>query len=487
MTERVDQGAARAQTDQRADQRARKERVALISIFISLSMACLKLVAGLASGSLAVMSEAGNNFGDVVTTVLTYYAIRVSNKPADAEHQYGHGKVEALTALIETGFLFALAAFILIEAVRRFFSGDVDVEASPLVFAVLIGSICVDSWRWRALSKVARETGSEALAADALNFSSDMVASFLAIVGLVAANFGYPQGDALAALGVACFIGFAGFNIGRRTVDALTDAAPKGLAEKVTRVAAAAPGVIAVDSVRLRPAGTEVLGDLEIAVARTLSQENVATIKERVAEAIRDAHPEVSLTVAVRPVALDSETILERVLLLAAKRLTPVHHVTTQEIGERISISFDIELDGRMSLGAAHKIASRLEADIQRELGSDVEVDSHIEPLEPRQLPGEDVDAAARVAIADTLARAAKAKGAPREIHNVRARHTPAGLIVNYHCRVDPALSVDETHEIVDAVERDARVAYPEITRIVSHAEPIRQEGAKAPRAAAGA
>ncbi|WP_395665657.1 cation-efflux pump [Methylocella sp.] len=456
----------------RGDAQARKERVALVSIFISLGMACLKLAAGVVSGSLAVMSEAGNNFGDVVTTTLTYFAIRVSNKPADDDHPYGHGKVEPLAALIETGFLFALAAFILIEATRRFLAGDVEVEASPLVFAVLFGSIAVDSWRWRVLSRVARDTGSEALAADALNFSSDIVASSLAILGLAAARFGYPQGDAVAALCVAGFIGVAGFNIGRRTVSALTDAAPHGLTEKVWRVAAEVQGVIRIDSLRLRPAGAEVLGELEIAVPRTLAQEHVATIKARAAGAVRAAHPEVSLTVGARPVALDSETILERILLIAAKRRVPIHHVTAQEIAGHASVSFDLEVDGRMSLGDAHEIASILEAEIRRELGANVEVESHIEPLEPRQLPGADAPAETLTRIEQTLGWIARELGAPSNVHDVRVRETPAGLFVNYHCCVDPELSVDAAHEQVDALERKARAAFPQIMRIVGHAEP---------------
>ncbi|WP_245411953.1 cation diffusion facilitator family transporter [Methylocella silvestris] len=474
MASTAPQEEAASEASQAEANQQRKERVALVSIAVSTTMAIAKLIAGLASGSLAVMSEAGNNFGDVVTTVLTYYAIRISNKPADDEHHYGHAKVEALTALIETGFLFALATFILIEAARRFFSHDVAVEASPLVFGVLIVSIVVDSFRWRALDKIAKETRSEALAADALNFSSDIVASSLAIAGLIAAHFGFPQGDAVAALGVAGFIGVAGYNIGRRTIDTLLDAAPKGLTEKVWGSAAAVPGVIEVPSVRLRPAGNEILGDLEIAVARTLSLESVAAIKANVAEAIKASHPDISVTIATRPIAIDSETFLERILLIAAKRHVPIHHITIQDVDGRASVSFDIELDGRMSHGSAHEIASSLEKEIREELGSDVEVESHIEPMEPRQLAGQDVDPKIKAKIEAALVKKAHDQGALLDVHNVRVRRTPSGLVVNYHCLVDPALSVDEVHDQVDALERKMRAGFSTITRIVGHAEPAR-------------
>ncbi len=449
-----------------------KETAALASIAVSALMTVGKLIAGLLSGSLAVLSEAGHNLADVGATVLTYFAIKIAHKPADEEHHYGHAKVEAVAALIETGFLFALSAFVLVEAVRRLNSRDVEIHAGLLVFGVLIASILADFFRWRSLRKIAEDTKSEALAADALHFSSDIVASLLAMAGVGAAHFGFMQGDALAALGVAGFVAVAGYRVGRRTIDALVDAAPKGLAEKVWAIAASVPGVIKVESVRLRPVGPEVIGDLEITVARTLSLEKVAAIKANVAAQIKALHPEISVTIATQPIAIDSETILERILLIAAKRHVPVHHVTVQEIDGRASISFDVELDGRMRLGEAHEIASGLENEICAELGSDIEVESHIEPLEPRQLHGHDADPKVRADIESALIKKAHDQGALLDIHNVRVRQTPVGLVVNYHCRVDPALSVDEVHDQVDALERKIRTAFNSISRIVGHAEP---------------
>src|SRR5664279_4587277 len=239
-----------------------KERAALASIAVSALMTAAKLFAGIASGSLAVLSEAGHNLGDVAATILTYFAIRIANKPADEDHQYGHAKVEALAALVETGFLFALAVFILIEAVKRLANHDVNIEPGPIVFAVLIISMIVDFVRWLSLKRIALATKSDALAADALHFSSDIVASGLALCGIAAALYGYPQGDALAALGLAVFIGVAGLKIGRRTVNTLVDTAPKGLTSEIRSLAQSVPGVIEVAALRLRPAGAEVVGDI---------------------------------------------------------------------------------------------------------------------------------------------------------------------------------------------------------------------------------
>lgn len=452
----------------------RKERAALASIATSAFLTLGKLIAGLSSGSLAILSEAGHNLADVATTILTYFAIRIANKPADDQHQYGHGKVESLAALIETGFLFALSAFILIEALKRLSRHDVEIEANWLAFGVLIVSIIVDLVRWRSLSRIARETKSDALAADALHFSSDLVSSALALGGITAAHYGYPQGDALAALGVAVFVAVAGYHIGRRTVDSLLDAAPKGLTETITSIAQSVPGVIKVTAVRLRPAGAEVIGDVTISVSRTLPLETLAAIKAKLSAEIAARTPEVTVTIAAEPIALDDETILERVTLIAAKRHLPVHHMTLQDIDRRTSVSFDVELDGRMTHGAAHEIVTGLEYEIRRELGPDIEVETHIEPMELSHLEGRDAAIETQNKIAKALAARARGGRIIQEIHNVRVRNTPAGLVVNYHCRIDPRLTVDEVHDKIDELERRVRGDFAEIVRIVGHAEPLR-------------
>ncbi|MCI0600900.1 MAG: cation-efflux pump [Beijerinckiaceae bacterium] len=450
-----------------------KERAALASIAVSSLLTVAKFVAGLASGSLAVLSEAGHNLADVAATTLTYFAIRIANKPADDDHQFGHAKVEALAALVQTGFLFALAVYIFFEAVARLASHDTRIEANFFAFAVLMTSIVVDLARWLSLKRIAATTKSDALGADALHFSSDIVSSSLALCGLAGAHYGYPQGDALASLGLVAFIAGAGLKIGRRTVNALVDTAPRGLASQVRSVARSVPGVVKVETLRLRPAGAEVVGDVGITVSRTLPLEHAAAIEANVASAIAAKHPEVAVKVAAQPTALDDETILERVLLVAAKRRVPIHHVTIQEIDGRVSISFDVELDGGMTHGNAHETVSGLELEIRHELGHGIEVESHIEPLVPRQLHGHDVPEGTRAEISSALIDLSVSSPI-RDVHNVRVRTTPDGLVVNYHCRVSPCLTVDEVHSHVDELDRKMRGAFTGIVRIVGHAEPLR-------------
>jgi len=451
-----------------------KEQAALASIFASAGLTVAKLVAGLLSGSLGLLSEAGHGLLDTGATTLTYFAVRAAARPADDTHPFGHGKIEAVAALAETALLMVLSVGVLGFAAWQLYAGTSHVEATWLTFAVLVVSMGVDLVRWRGLSKIARETGSEALSADALHFSSDMVSSGLVLVGLVASRFGFVDGDSLAAIGVALFIGIAGYRLGQRTIDTLIDTAPKGIPDEVRALVAAVPGVVDIDAVRLRPASGSFIGEVAIFVPRTMPLERIQQVKAQVDAAIVAKYPEAQVNISANGKVLDDETAVERVLLIAAMQRLPVHHLTVQRVGEKISVSLDLELDGQMSLGAAHERASKLEAAIAGEMGSEVEVETHIEPMELHELPGADADGAVHEHVRAQLQGIADAGRLISDVHSVRVRQTPSGLVVNYHCRAGQHLSVSDVHAAVDKLDRGAQAALPQITRIVGHAEPIR-------------
>jgi cation diffusion facilitator family transporter len=452
-----------------------KERVAVGSIAASAALTIAKAVVGLLTGSLAILSEAGHSLIDLAATLLTYFAVRVSGKPADAEHQYGHGKVESVSALAEAAFLFVLAAAVIFEAGQRLIGAHVyPVEATPAAFAIVAASIFVDFFRARTLSRVAAATSSQALEADALHFRSDMWSSIAVLIGLVGVALGYLRADAAAALIVAIFICIAGWRLGRRTIDTLTDAAPAGVSGRVTAIAGRVPGVVTVERVRARPAGAVLFVELSVGLSRTLPLDRVAAIKERLAREIRAELSEAEVTIITEPRALDDETVRERVMLIARNSGLAVHHVAVQALAERLSVSVDLEVEGTLTLGAAHDVASQLEGAIREELGPDVEVETHIEPLPAILLAGRDAAAARIAEIREALTALASEITGLGEMHNVRVRQTPDGEIVNFHCRVDPALSVSAAHALVDTVERRLRGRFPAIARVIGHAEPRR-------------
>src|SRR5438128_2545383 len=220
-----------------------KQKVALSSIAASAGLTTAKAVVGVMSGSLGLLSEAAHSLIDLGATVMTYFAVRTSGKPADAEHHYGHGKVESVTALIETALLFVLAGVVIWEAIKRLMSAQPpEVEATLWAFAVIALSIVVDFFRARVLYRTAERTSSHALAADALHFDSDMWSSLAVLVGLLGIALGYAWADSVAAMAVSVMICIAGWRLGRRTIDTLTDPAPAGAAGQISPANGPTPG-----------------------------------------------------------------------------------------------------------------------------------------------------------------------------------------------------------------------------------------------------
>jgi cation diffusion facilitator family transporter len=451
-----------------------KQRVALSSIAASGALTVAKGIVGLSTGSLAILSEAAHSLIDLAATVMTYFAVRMSDKPADEEHHYGHGKVESVSALAETALLFVLSGVVVWEALQRLLAGGHPVEATPWSFAVIGGSITVDFFRARVLYRVAGETASEALEADALHFGSDMWSSVAVLVGLAAVVLGYAWADAAAAVIVALFICIAGWRLGRRTIDTLTDTAPAGAAARITAIVARVPSVVAVERVRVRQAGGVAFVDLRVGVSRTLALDRVAALKARIEAAVRAAYPKAELSITTEPRALSGETVLERVMVIARSRALAVHHVTVHSIGRKLSVSLDLEVDGALALGVAHDIASELEDAVRDEIGPDVEVETHIEPLQPHDEPGLDASPERVAAVRDGLTEIAARFAAVGEVHDVRVRDSDGGEIVNFHCQVDPLLTVAAVHARVDDVERALRERFPSIKRVIGHAEPRR-------------
>jgi cation diffusion facilitator family transporter len=455
-----------------------KQRAAAASIAASTVLAALKLVAGAASGSLALLSEGAHNAIDVGASALTLFAVREADKPADAEHPFGHAKMEAVAALAETGLLAALAVWVAVQAIGRIRGGDSEVDIGLFAIGAIVVSIIVDIVRWRALTRVAQETSSHALAADALHYSSDLVASVLVLVGLVAARAGVPHADAFAALGVAGFIAVAGYRLGRTTIDALVDRAPEGLTDAIRSLVMHDASVAGIEAIRLRPSGPKIVGDIVVSVSRTLPLERVAGIKAELQSRIARKWPQAELTITANPLALNDETIPERVLVIAARRGLPVHHVTIQDIEGRKTVALDLEVDGAMTLGDAHRLASELEDAIAEEIGDDVEVETHIEPAEP-EASGQLAEPGLARRIEASLAAAAAEQGRVRNVHDVRVRETPGGVFVLFHCHVDAETPVETVHAAVDSLERSVKQAFPEARRVVGHAEPTGTEGAR--------
>lgn len=453
---------------------ATKSRVAAISIAASATMAAVKLIVGIAIGSLALISDALHSSVDMVATVITWVVVRISDKPADAEHNYGHGKIESLSALGVIALLYVLAGGIVVEAFSRLQEGAPPPAFSLFAFAVLGIDIAVNLWRAWVLHQTAEATKSQALAADALHFASDVLGSIAVIIGLSLSALGFRWGDAAAALGVAAMISVLGLQLGRSTIQTLLDQAPAGVSETARAAIEAVAGVVGVERLRVRMVGPTHFIDALVEVPRTFPIDRIDQIKRHAEQAVAAAFDQhADLTFTAVPVARSNESVRERVMVIARNAGVAIHHVTVHDLGGKLTVSLDVEVDGDMPLIDAHAIANDLECHIRTEFGTDVEIDTHIEPLEPELPHGADATADRVAEIRDALIRLAD-DGVIRDVHKVRVRDTEAGEIVNFHCRAEPSMSVIAVHEHVDEIERALRRAYPTVKRVISHAEPPR-------------
>jgi cation diffusion facilitator family transporter len=447
------------------------ERVALVSLVAAIGLVTAKLAAGLASGSLAILSEAAHSGLDAAATGLAYFAVRIASRPPDADHPYGHGRAENIFAMLETAALFALSIFLGYKAIQRLVEGA-EVEATWYGFAVIILSILVDASRARVLRSAGRRYASPALQADSLHFTADLMTSAMVLAGLIFVALGYPAADAVGGLGVATFVAVASIRLGRRSFDVLMDRAPVGAMEDIEAAAEAVEGVAEVRRVRVRYVGGQPQSDVVVAISRTLPLETAHKVTEEVERVIGRLHPGADVVVHVEPVA-DERLITEQVMSIAAREpnVRQVHNVFVASQPDGIHVTLHAKFPARMSLGEAHSIAERLESSIASEISEVVRVDTHLEPLEAPAETGADVtrDHEALVKWATALA-----EGEPEveNCHEVVITESDGGLSVVMHCEAAPGLSVEAVHEASTRIESAVHRAWSEVERVTVHFEP---------------
>ena len=461
----------------RESMRAEKRAVAGNSVLAAMAVTVLKIVVGATTGSLGILSEAAHSGLDLIAAVVTFLSVRVSDKPADADHQYGHGKVENFSAFIETGLLLLTCVWIVYEAVRRLFFHRVEIEPSVWAFAVLFVSMAVDFWRSRALGKIATKYDSQALEADALHFSTDIWSSGVVVVGLALVALGRAYGlewlrdsDPVAALFVAGVVVYVSSRLARRTVDALLDAAPAGVRTKILAAVKNVDGLLEVDRVRIRRAGNRYFADLSIGLARNVTFQRSEQVADAVTSAVHDVLPDAD--VVVRSVARPAqrENIFDRVRAVATRHNLNVHDISVQDLSGRLHVEQHLELDEQLSLKDAHDQVSLLEAEIRRDVPEISTILTHIES-EPATI--ETGDKVVRdAALEKKLKEVATNFPEVLDVHDVEVKHVRGRLYVSCHCTFSDDLPLSRVHDISTEMEIHFKQEAPELFRVLIHPEP---------------
>ena len=278
-----------------------KKKVALVSVFAAIVLTGFKLVVGVLTGSLGILSEALHSGLDMVAAVITYFSVRVSDIPADKKHNYGHGKIENFSALIETLLLLITCTWIVYEAVNRLITGKTEIEISVWSYVVVIISIVIDINRSKMLKKAAKKYNSQALEADALHFSTDIWSSAVVLFGLICANFGFFEADSIAALAVAAIVLLVSYKLGRKAIDVLLDRAPQETIDIVVKAINSFPQVFSYHHLKMRTSGADTFIKVNIHVDSDLTMSEVHDLCNKIEDKIHTLIPRSDVFIHTEP------------------------------------------------------------------------------------------------------------------------------------------------------------------------------------------
>ena len=460
-----------------AEMRREKRGVALESVLGAAVITALKFLVGVSTGSLGILSEALHSGLDLIAASITLLSVRVSDKPADADHQYGHGKVENFSAFLETGLLLLTCVWIVHEAFKRIFLRDVHIEPSVAAFGVMFLSMIVDFYRSRDLKKIARKYDSQALEADALHFSTDIWSSGVVVLGLALVWLGPRLGiaalhfaDPIAALVVAGVVVYVSSWLARQTIDALLDASPPGIRVRIMQEVANVDGVLEVDRVRIRRAGNRYFADLSVAEARNLTFQRAEQVTEAVTAAVQRVLPDADVVVHPVPRASGRENLFDRIRAVAARNNFSVHDVSVQDLGGRLHVELHLELDENLTLKEAHDLVTRIEAEMREDVPEISSILTHIES-EPATIETGD-QAAGDPELERRMKRIVAEFPEVLDMHEFTVKRVRGRTYVSCHCTFSDELPLSRVHDVSTALEIRFKQDAPELFKVLIHPEP---------------
>jgi cation diffusion facilitator family transporter len=469
---------------------AAKRTAALFSVLAAGVITLLKLVTGILTGSLGMLSESAHSGIDLIASAITLFSVQAADRPADELHNYGHGKIESLSAFVETGLMLGSSVWIIYQSIERIMhrGRTLDLKLSVWPFLVLLLSIAVDFARSRSLRKIAAEQRSDALAADAIHFGTDLYASGAVLLGLCATKLGeiyalpaLKLADPVAALVVAAIIIKVSWHLAHRTADTLLDATPsQGGAtaaqtrRKLIHDLGEIPGVLSVDRLRTRRSGSGYFADLTLAMPRNLTFQRSEQITFAATEAIQRVLPDADVVVHPVPTATLAESIHDRVRAVAARANLSIHDVSIAQYDNALHLELHLELDENFPLSHAHDIVTFLEGEIMREVPEIATILTHIES-EPSTIEHPatiERDREKARQLSHILRNVAATFPEVLDIHDIRVTNHHDRIQVNCHCTLPDELPMARVHQVITALENAYKLAAPDVSRLLIHPEP---------------
>jgi cation diffusion facilitator family transporter len=449
-----------------------KKFIAMTSVVAAVFLTGMKLGIGLWTNSLGILSEAAHSGLDLIAALVTLFAVTFADRPADEDHQYGHGKLENISAFIETVLLVFTCAWIIWEGVSRLLEHTSHVETNIWSFIVMGTSILVDASRSRALYRIAKKYHSQALEADALHFSSDIWSSLTVIAGLFFVWIGYPIFDSLAAIGVALLVLFVSYRLGRRTIDALMDRVPLEIKKEIEESITMVDGVEELRKLRIRPSGAHIFVDAVVAIRRTIPFQSAHAIMDSIERTIQTHHPGADIVVHAEPFEAKDETIIDKIrMIVMDKGLRAPHNIEVHMTEGKYFIDFDVEYAKGLSFAEAHEISTDIERSIQSQLPFIGKVTIHMEEYEPNEHPIHDVTKK-ELSLSSDIRIIVEQEKDVLSCTELILLQEGNKYNVTLTCRIAKTKTLDEVHQIISQIETKLFQKFNQLRRVTIHAEP---------------
>ncbi len=454
-----------------------KRRAAWVSLIAVFGLLLLKAAAGWYTHSLGIWAEAGQSGVDLFTTAFTLISIVIASRPADADHPFGHEKFENFAAFVQAAILLGTGFWIAAHAIHRLIEGKTLQFVPWPAFAVMVISIVVAGWRSHELKIAAHIHGSDALEADALNFTTDIWTSSGVLLGLILTVLSRMPGlawlnraDAFAALGVSLVMAGLAIRLGRKTAGVLLDEAPRQLMTELRRQVGEVPGMLGYERLRLRRAGNRYFVDLRLAVPRTLTLERARQVRDEAAARVERMLPGADVVVDTVPRQPGRADLFEQIRAVAQSRNLGVHEISVYRLDQGLHAEFHLEVPEAMPLRRAHDLVSEIETEIRHQAPQLRRILTHIEPQEALVTSAAAVN---RDAMRRHIEELAHTVPEVMDCHDIQLKTLSGHLELSCHCSFPDSTPVGRVHELTTRLESELKRAYPELMKVTIHTEPV--------------
>jgi cation diffusion facilitator family transporter len=450
-----------------------KIAAAVTSVTAATFLLTFKLIVGISTGSLGILSEAAHSGLDLVAAIMTFLAVKAADKPADTDHQYGHGKFENISALFETLLLLLTCFLIGREAVERLLFKRVAVEVTVWSFAVMLTSIVVDFTRSRVLIRAAKKFNSQALEADALHFSTDILSSSVVIIGLIGTRFGFTFADPIAALGVSIVVLFISLRLGKRAIDVLVDKSPnQKLVATIRDATLSINEVKDLKSLRVRDSGGRIFVDMVVGLPRLLPFEEAHSLADEIERRVKAIREGMDVVVHIEPVQSTTETIIDKIRYAAEKTESKVHDIEVFSTETGYVIDLHLEAQETSTTDEAHRKADILEREIRRQVKDVAHIFVHIDKSSVKPIKATILDLQ-NSALPMKLLHFIKSQQGIAECGDLNFAESESGLRVALVCKFDRTVSFSNAVKAINELESAILKEFPAISKVIIHQEPL--------------